>query len=410
MFRSSFALALFCLSLTCNHPAGPPPIQRTLKANAGPDQTVKVGNYVILDGSASTAGDGDTLIYKWAADRANPVQLWIDPGNPRQTFGFTKEGVYSFILVVNNGLQDSDPDTSTTIVNRRIAVLFEDPILEIQVRYALQNPSGDLTNEAVLQLDSLRAFAWLGRVTSLKGIENCSNLIFLGLSDHRVTDISPLARLTKLEGLGLDQNRAIADVSPLAGMTDLRWLDLQCNQVRDISALKNMSRLTYLNIMTNPISDVSVLGNFKGLTELWMDSSPLGDISALSQLTQLEILWMTVCQVKDITAISPLTELRLLHVGSNQIRDITPLANLRKLERLYADRNQIEDVASLENLTELNLLDLRFNKITNILPLVKNQGLGRADVVSLRGNPLDSISINEYLLTLTNRGVVVLWQ
>ena len=40
-------------------------------------------------------------------------------------------------------------------------------------------------------------------------------------------------------------------------------------------------------------------------------------------------------------------------------------------------------------------LNLWNNKITDILPLVKNSGLGKGDFVGLTGNPLNEKSVNE---------------
>jgi Leucine-rich repeat (LRR) protein len=71
------------------------------------------------------------------------------------------------------------------------------------------------------------------------------------------------------------------------------------------------------------------------------------------------------------------------------------------------DSNNITDITPLEKLTNLNILDLIYNQIKNTLPLVNNNGLGQGDAVSLTGNPLDSISVNQYIPALVARGVSV---
>lgn len=403
------ALACCCLLVGCSQPAESVSIQPTLKANAGPDQIVHVGNYLVLDASPSTPGVGDTLGFTWAADTSNPGQTWMDVHNPRVTVGFPKEGLYRFMLVVNNGLEESAPDTIQVVAHPRTITLFDDPVLEIQIRYALEQPTSELTDLELQTLDSLRAYAWLGEVTSLQGIAHCAGLRFLGLSRHRITDVSPVAELTSLEGLGLDQNRNIVDVSGLSGLTRLRWLNLRSNRISDISSLHTLTSLEYFNGLYNPIVSIEALENLTALKELWLGQSSITDISSLSGLTSLEILWLSAAQVSDLHPVSQLTRLKLLHLGSNRISDIDPLANCALLERLYLDNNQIIDLSSLEHLTSLNLLDLTNNRVTNILPLVLNQGLRVGDAVNLRGNPLDSVSVREYIPELADRGVQVAW-
>jgi RHS repeat-associated protein len=84
-------------------------------AQAGPDQTTKVGVAVTLDGSSSSDVDGDPLIYRWTlpvkpsgsqATLSNPnaISPVITPDKP---------GIYEAELIVNDGLLDSAPDRVT---------------------------------------------------------------------------------------------------------------------------------------------------------------------------------------------------------------------------------------------------------------------------------------------------------
>jgi Leucine-rich repeat (LRR) protein len=61
----------------------------------------------------------------------------------------------------------------------------------------------------------------------------------------------------------------------------------------------------------------------------------------------------------------------------------------------------------LANLTNLTRLDLGDNQISDIYPLVQNDGLGEGDVVYLWGNPLSYDSINIYIPELQAKGVIV---
>ncbi len=390
------------------------PELKPLIANAGPDQTTQVGSYAILDGSGSSPDDGEGIVwYEWIADENNPQEVAVFSGDADsiQAIGFTKEGIYKFTLVVNNGIQDSEPDEVVVTVNPRDNVIFEDPSLEVHVRYALKKPTEELTETVLLSLDSLHFVhvQIVDEVTSLNGIEHCANLKYLGMNHQRITDLSPLANLIQLTKLELSQNYTINDILPLAYLTELRHLNLRSNQIADISPLEDMTKLIYLNIMYNPISDISMVANLNDLEELWLSHSPIGDISPLAELKQLSLLWMSACQITDITSLANLKNLHKIYLDGNQISDISPLEGMTQLEWLYLDENQIVDISPLENLVNLTRLRLWDNQISDILPLVNNSGLGDGDYVGLCGNPLNETSINEYIPILRARGVHVHW-
>lgn len=107
-----------------------------------------------------------------------------------------------------------------------------------------------------------------GSEYSIEGIEYATNLETVdfgggGMSDGpqqmfgNLVDISPLAKLTKLTTVLL-QNNQIEDISPLANLKNVTWLDLTFNHISDFSPLKGISyetsqfRFQYLE-RRNPI-------------------------------------------------------------------------------------------------------------------------------------------------------------
>ena len=84
-------------------------------ANAGPDQTVKLGTTVTLNGSGSNDVDGNSLTYQWTL-------ITVPPGSATKlssatvvmpTFVADRAGDYEVQLVVNDGKLNSTPDTAT---------------------------------------------------------------------------------------------------------------------------------------------------------------------------------------------------------------------------------------------------------------------------------------------------------
>lgn len=406
---------LFLLFLSCGCEKEPPveppsisPIDIT-----GFEQIVRVGNYVVLEDTCNGTLNGEPITwYEWSQYSTNPAEVFLmdDYYLSSQPIGFVKVGIYRFTLVVSTqSKNDTTGRWQVTVLPREESV-FEDPKLEVKVRYTLKKPTETLTQTDFQSLDTLMMNCIItDRITSLSGIENCSNLLFLGMPLQRIKDLTPLANLTKMIRMDLDQNWGITDVTPLAGMVNLKHLNLDGNYITDISCLENLTKLTYLNVRINSVSDISVVANMPDLEELWLGPNPIVDISAMAGLNKLEILWLTNCQIQDITPLQNSTNLKLINLMLNQVTDISALAGMTKLERCYLEDNQIEDISALEYCVNLQMLVLSSNQITDILPLVDNTGLGRGDLVSLDNNPLNEKSINEYIPALEARGVTVSW-
>lgn len=84
-------------------------------ANAGPDQTIFVGDTVHLNGSKSSDVDGDLLTYAWSVvSRPDGSAATLsDPLTVTPTFVVDLPGTYTVQLIVNDGALASAADTVT---------------------------------------------------------------------------------------------------------------------------------------------------------------------------------------------------------------------------------------------------------------------------------------------------------
>ena len=82
-------------------------------ANAGPDQTARVGDTVTLDGSTSSDPDGDPLTFDWSflSWPTDSAAFLSDPTAVNPTFTLDRFGDYEIALTVSDGLTDSAPDS-----------------------------------------------------------------------------------------------------------------------------------------------------------------------------------------------------------------------------------------------------------------------------------------------------------
>jgi hypothetical protein len=96
------------VQVSADAPADLPPV-----ADAGPDQGVAVWTPVTLDGTASRDPEGAALAFTWAftALPAGSAAALSAPTDPAPAFTPDVEGIYGLTLTVNDGTQDSAPDT-----------------------------------------------------------------------------------------------------------------------------------------------------------------------------------------------------------------------------------------------------------------------------------------------------------
>ncbi len=95
------------------------------------------------------------------------------------------------------------------------------------------------------------------------------NVIVLGISGKKITDITFLKRCKSLRELDLG-GTGISDISALAGLTNLTVLYLYNNPISDISALAGLTNLTVLFLNNNPISDIGPLAGLEKLEKFYI--------------------------------------------------------------------------------------------------------------------------------------------
>lgn len=97
----------------------------------------------------------------------------------------------------------------------------------------------------------------------------CTDLVYLDLTNNKISDISFVKNLLKLRLLGLGNNK-ITDISALSSLTELEFLEIYANAIPDITPITGLTKLTHLNCARIGLSDLTILGGMKQLKMLWM--------------------------------------------------------------------------------------------------------------------------------------------
>ena len=327
------------------------------------------------------------------AGLTNLTELWLF-GNSISDLSPLVEntglGNGDFVDVTENFLNAQSINTHIPALQRRgVTIEFDNIVVRPEdiaqtvdipdpnLHAAIADARGKMPSEPITLADMAvltKLVARNAKISDLTGLEHAANLINLDLG----------AEYIEAEDRYINSNSA-SDLSPLAGLTNLTQLSLENNSISDISALVGLTNLTRLWLFSNAISDISALAGLTNLTRLWIDDNSISDISPLTGLTNLT----------------------QLAINGNSISDISILAGLTNLKGLWLWYNSISDISALAGLTNLTQLGLFGNAISDLSPLVENTGLGNGDKVDVRENFLNAQSINTHIPALQNRGVTV---
>ena len=224
-----------------------------------------------------------------------------------------------------------------------------DANLRAAIEQELGLPSGapiteeDMRRLAELEIDGENLTRGISNLT---GLEYATNLVFLFLRNNAITDLSPLAGLTKLEELHLSNSEPrdislLIDLSPLAGLNNLYSLELGNNAITDLSPLTGLTKLEELELYGNAITDLSPLTGLNNLVTLILSGNAITDLSPLAGLTQLSELDLSGNAITDLSPLTGLNNLVTLILSGNAITDLSPLTGLTQLRSLLIYDNPL---------------------------------------------------------------------
>ncbi len=122
------------------------------------------------------------------------------------------------------------------------------------------------------------------------------------------------------------------------------------SRITDLSYLANLTRVQELFLHNNEITDLSALSACSQLKKLTLSGNKITNLGPLSKLTQLNILSLNKNQITDLSPLAGLTGLRTLQLSNNRITDLSPLLGLIHLETLTLENQENLSAEELERL------------------------------------------------------------
>ena len=191
------------------------------------------------------------------------------------------------------------------------------------------------------------------KVKSIEGLQYAENLTYLSLVNQLVSDLSPIANLTKLKTLKV-KGTNVTDLAPLEKLVNLEEADLSGIHTKSTTPLKGLVKMKKLELICENLDFAS---NMKNLEILVADHSTVSDLTPLVNCKKLKELRIDGkvrdyiseegSRIKDMSILANLQNLEFLSISNHQIEDISVVAEMRNLVTFHATDNKIKNFESL---------------------------------------------------------------
>lgn len=206
---------------------------------------------------------------------------------------------------------------------------------------------------------SLRKMDDAGLQKICKAFPGASTL-FLGASE--VSSLAPLATLTGLKELKLQELPNVTDISPLASLKEVWKLVMgKLPQMKDISPLAGNSKIKQLEIASVPYAqpDLAWLAPMTELSEITLEAMPktLKSLAGIEDKARLRIVRLKSSLLPDLTPLTTLQSMTELNLAYSD-GELSGLKGCKKLEKLSLYGAKFRDLAPLAEVTTLKELTI----------------------------------------------------
>jgi Leucine-rich repeat (LRR) protein len=178
-------------------------------------------------------------------------------------------------------------------------------------------------------------------VTDVTPLANLTRLQTLALNDTKVHDLTPLGRLAALQSLFVINTR-VDDLSPIAGLVALKTLSLNGTPVRDLNPLAHLIALERLRLNGTRVTRLAPIAALKALQTLSINGAPVGDLSSIAVMTWLQD---TVVKNRSLAVYG-------LKYANTPISRIAPFNRYERLKEPAATVETINEIRRQQGLPE----------------------------------------------------------
>lgn len=172
-------------------------------------------------------------------------------------------------------------------------------------------------------------------------------------------DLQPLFKLKHLISLSGKFNYLISSLKGIEDLTELRGIELYSSSITDLEPLRNLLKLNYLNIKGSGVEDLEPILKLPNLKYLSIRECPIKEINQLSKIENLVFLDCSNCEINvwprlliDMIIFRHLKQLTHIDCQYSFVKNLEALINLPKLKYIKlkgsgVPESRIKELSSL---------------------------------------------------------------
>ena len=159
----------------------------------------------------------------------------------------------------------------------------------------------------------------------------------------------------------------ITDISPLKELDRLERVEFWYNDITEISALRGKQYLTQVGFGQNPLTDISGLEDCPAIRSLVLGNTGSFDGKPIEGLDGLALLDIT----SDTDAWRYLSgkSIAMLKLGGPDLTDLSCIRDMARVEELYIYWSKITDISALEGREDITYLNMSGCLIEDLSPV-----------------------------------------
>jgi len=181
-------------------------------------------------------------------------------------------------------------------------------------------------------------------------------------------------KLAAVTELYIDDEAEVSSLAPVAKLEKIREINCDAKKVTDLSPLTALPKLELLRI-SSPIVDFSPIARMTALKALDLSDAAISDLAPLAGLAKLERLDLSGTAISDLSPIARLKKIERLEIARTKVRDLSPVLGWKKLDDLGIAGCPIESFDVLAKIPKLGRLDVSDTAIASLEPIYGRKGL-----------------------------------